>query len=516
MCLYAPARLAQARATSLVAAAGPLRLMTVARLPASGEAMDPGPIDPVDEMPGPLISMLWLLPDGPWALWPPPAAGSAAAAAPQLRPPQPRLLRAREGAMSEQGGVMAELFPMPWVVDAPYELLLLELLTLQPLGRVSLSLRPRDRRGSPPRARRLGVGGRGVSGRRGRGDLESHEEYEDPFRCTPTFVSIQRRAPTAWVFVLEVPDRRSTEAGAFLEVWSVRTRESAESLRARSSHATANDTLRDPEEALRAAPPAEASLLQVIHMGSPKFTPQNSHLGIEDITPVLRAEWPTFDRHRSSWLAFQHLVRIDGVERPGLVRLDTAKHFLGRGSYVALADSDTPSGDYGCPRVTACTDLRLLWRDGDSAEEPLPWLLLERPTQLSGLPELGLPELVSLECWQLRREKEGEGGGELSEENDELSEENDELGEVNEGGEEVAASALRLCRGPHLRTTPASAELRRLSDQRSPTPLVLTRPRFGEPLLTAANWRWLVLLDATGVHILDFGGPTGRERAALT
>ena len=91
-------------------------------------------------------------------------------------------------------------------------------------------------------------------------------------------------------------------------------------------------------------------------------------------------------------------------------------------------------------------------------------------------------------------EGEGESGGEEGEEGEE---------EGEERGEDGATSG-RLRKGPALRTTHASAAMRQLMGS-TPVPLELLRMARSEPLVTAASWRWLVLLDMRGVHILDFG-----------
>ena len=57
---------------------------------------------------------------------------------------------------------------------------------------------------------------------------------------------------------------------------------------------------------------------------------------------------------------------------------------------------------------------------------------------------------------------------------------------------------------------PANAELRRL---RGDEPRLLEFLRPGEPLGSAANWRWLVILDARGVHVLDWLAAAGCPKA---
>lgn len=224
MCTYSPARLGLESGPE----AGPLRLVTVAQLPEPGEDRDG------ELVPAPLVSLLWLLPT------------EADAAAP------PKLLRAREGAMSEQAGVMAEVYLTPGPrADGPYELLLLDVLTLRPVGKAVLALRSE----------------------------QAHAfDYADCMRKAPTFVSIQRRGERRWVFVLESPKPRShgADAGVYLEVWSLRSRQSADEIR--ESHTAggggllpAAQSLCDPEEALRTAPQLEASLLQVIDVASPLY-----------------------------------------------------------------------------------------------------------------------------------------------------------------------------------------------------------------------------------------------------
>ena len=201
---------------------------------------------------------------------------------------------------------------------------------------------------------------------------------------------------------------------------------------------------------------------------------------------MLRLEWPSFDRHRSAWLVYQHTVRVNGVERPGLLHLDSGERHLGaEGAYVG----DCFEAMKTAPRVPACTDLRLLWFD--AASEPAPWLLLERP----GESRSGATEVVRFECWQLTAEgEEGEGEGESG----------GEEGEEGEERGEDGATSGRLRTGPALRTTHASAAMRQLMGS-TPVPLELLRMARSEPLVTAASWRWLVLLDMHGVHILDFG-----------
>ena len=61
-----------------------------------------------------------------------------------------------------------------------------------------------------------------------------------------------------------------------------------------------------------------------------------------------------------------------------------------------------------------------------------------------------------------------------------------------------------------LRVIPANAELRRL---RGDEPRLLEFLRPGEPLGSAANWRWLVILDARGVHVLDWLAAAGCPKA---
>ena len=216
-----------------------------------------------------------------------------------------------------------------------------------------------------------------------------------------------------------------------------------------------------------------------------------------------RVDWPPFDRHRSVFLPYQHLAREgfstyqEGRERPALLELDSGRRILGRSSYGAQPDYYTT---VGCRAACSCADLRLLWHGGGA--EPAPWLLLERP-----LPTWGNDgERVVLETWRLDREH---GGGDGEEE----EEEEEEGG--GGGGEEDGAGAA-LCKGALLRASLASSELRRLSSQRGTPPLELIRTERGAPLQTAANWRWLVLLDMTGVHILDFaarGLPSGKAKA---
>lgn len=143
LCLYSPTRLGP-EAEGL----GPLRLMSVASVDS--------PLLPLE--PPALISMLWLLPALPT---PTPDAHAR-------EPQRPQLLRARDGAMSEQAGVLAEIFsPHP---GSGFQVLLLELLTLQPLGQAALLL-PAERASLPRRAARR----------------------------APSVVSIQRRTPTSWV-----------------------------------------------------------------------------------------------------------------------------------------------------------------------------------------------------------------------------------------------------------------------------------------------------------------------------
>ena len=127
-------------------------------------------------------------------------------------------------------------------------------------------------------------------------------------------VSIQRRAATTWLIVLDIPQRfhapwlawdpsapasDSAPSGSVLEVWLVRAHSSAEELRARAVHAhasaqpAANEQPTEPEATLRAAPELrEATLLQVITLsnpmdGSPTYDMirRSSSVRIERVTP---------------------------------------------------------------------------------------------------------------------------------------------------------------------------------------------------------------------------------------
>lgn len=209
----------------------------------------------------------------------------------------------------------------------------------------------------------------------------------------------------------------------------------------------------------------------------------------------VRIEWPTFDRHRSRWLAFQRYVRSEGVEQPGLIDLASGTSILGQPcTYIGHDDMHTEAPCL----VPACADLRLLWCDALCASEPVPLLLVERPTALHRN-----SEAIVLECWQLPH-SDGE-----KREGDDADSKQDGAEESGKEGGKVSAGCLRMA--SLLRTKPASAELRRLADQVAPITLELRRP-CGEPLQTAANWRWLVLLDVTGVHILDFGGRVAQRQ----
>lgn len=275
----------------------------------------------------------------------------------------------------------------------------------------------------------------------------------------------------------------------------LRARESAEAVRlCAAAGPPAAQLLDDPADALRRAPPLEASAMRVIDLASPAYKCGNS-----DTPPMLRAEWPTFDRHRSRWLVCQHLERIYGIERPSLLDLESATHHRGEGSFV---------GGIRClvPRLEpACADLRQLWTDAASASEASPWLLLERPV-LSEVDALSQVETVEFECHQLLGDGQAASGGVRGEDEGRDGGGGEEEQSKGDGGEEKALHTRRLRRGPTLRTTPASSMLRQLADSNAPATFRLRRPQIGEQLPSAANWRWLVLLDVSGVHILDFGG----------
>lgn len=150
--------------------------MTVAQLPALPA---PEAVEAENHQPDALISMLWVLPDAPPR---DPADAAASAALVLVSPPPARLLRAREGVMSEQAGVIAEIYMLtPPGIGSKHDILLLELLTLQPLGRASLPITPTEDDGDC-----LSVGGTRID------------------RRAPTVVSIQRRSSTSWMLVLEV------------------------------------------------------------------------------------------------------------------------------------------------------------------------------------------------------------------------------------------------------------------------------------------------------------------------
>ena len=77
-----------------------------------------------------------------------------------------------------------------------YEVLLLEVLTLTPLGKASLRLPSTGATRTP-----------------------DHLEYQ---RGAPSFIAIQRRSPTTWVLTVEVPKKgrvgHPSDHGSFLEV----------------------------------------------------------------------------------------------------------------------------------------------------------------------------------------------------------------------------------------------------------------------------------------------------------
>ena len=85
--------------------------------------------------------------------------------------------------------------------------------------------------------------------------------------------SLQRRSPTSWLVLLELPVPPGLgQQGAFLEVWSVTCSQSAEGLRAQAAPSQPpQQEAAWPEKALHAAPPAEASLLQAV--GQPASVP---------------------------------------------------------------------------------------------------------------------------------------------------------------------------------------------------------------------------------------------------
>jgi hypothetical protein len=419
--------------------------------------------------------------------------------------------------MSEQAGVMAELDPQP---DGTLSLLLLELLTLQPLGKAALRLQ----------ADRV---------------LAAHAGSSAAVATqrTPTFVSIQRRSPTTWLLVLELPKRPDATAadepisapddgddgGAVIECWLVRARESAEAVRARAPAGPPADArLDDPSAALHRAPALEVSALRIIDLSTYHNEPSSPSrvaseqraAGSEQRWTVPRRvtldpSWPTFDRHRSRWLVVQHSVeRSAGLERP-ILSEHTALLDLESGE-LSLSDVGWTGGAWAMHAHramgvgAACADLRLLWsgREEGAATEALPWVLLEvphtNPQRGESTFEIHQMELVcggpSGRRGAEARSGDGtEGGG-------------------DEGGEEEEAATRnvrRLVKKAILRTTPASALLRQLRDSNAPKSFVLWRPdHFDvEPLLSAANWRWLVLLDMSGVHILDFGGRQATDRA---
>ena len=441
VCVYAPSRLGP-EASGL----GGLRVMTV----------DEHPRQPTRPpyVPAAFISSLWLLPtEGA-----PPAATSETTELTTACAP-PRLLRRRDGAMSEQAGVIAEFYQSghdvtfgPWYDrwSEGHEILLVELLTLVPLGRARLA-----------RARSFADGG--------------YAAFE------PTWMSVQRRTAHSWTLVMQFPqprDRACSHAGAcdsVIEAWLLRTSRSAEEVRTTAAAGPPAEQSEQPEDTLKHAPAlVEATLLTVTHC------PGEAVMG----TPSMVPEWLTHARHRTNWV-FCRVKRVevegDGSTYtfawPGILNLKTGKR-------VTATSQTTAAG--GNHVDDMCVDMRTVWPADTSAKVgahgPHPWLL----TEVVGSPPPGYVHdswEVSLECSERR----------------------------------VVKGVACITPPRRLLGLPANAELRKLEGGAEPRVLWFRPPRgnVGEPrppMESAASWRWLVLLDASGVHILDFLPPKKGRR----
>lgn len=221
---------------------------------------------------------------------------------------------------------------------------------------------------------------------------------------------------------------------------------------------------------------------------------QSRRLNAFGVSIGLSPSWGAFDRHRSPFLPAMSMLSSPSGELSNLghklIDLDANLEII-----LAYDDDDgvtshTAFGQGGC----TCTDLQLAYAScrnldpegGGSARKftstPLPLVWAEEPaTTVHDMPQVMLAEndVVALRCWRLSNDFPHEPGGYLWEE---------------------SSSVLR---GWH-----AAAELRRLNDGKL-MPLHFTRDPSDtrderEAMLSTSTWRHLVVIDAIGVHVLDF------------
>ena len=480
MCIYAPSRLGpEARGL------GEMRLMTV-----GSYVVDPA-MAPFTA--AKFNSMLWLLPTDA-----PPPSERPRAPSPT---PLPRLLRWRCGPMSEQAGVLAELYVAPESARDLHlhEILLIELLTLSPIGKAVLT-RPRMAKN----------GYAAVCPQRG---CITHYTME------PHAMSVQRRTNTSWTLVLDFPQSAtipvtatSGSFGSVIEVWSLVAPKSAEDLRLAAGEGPPPTQPENASETLTDAPELQANLLQVIPM-----MPSDGgicKLPLSLITSpgggsqrlFAKPDWPTFDRHRSPWLFCHRPPSQDHEQEPCLLNLETAKYVHAADIFRSRAKMSSATGHlWNRPKNDACVDLRLSWGCSvGSDDEPCPLILTtHRHTDGSQPPATheqqvaaGHAQRFRIACWKMRP----------ADSHVDCTMDEHVLDHSGPLPHEQGNFERTVLRG-----MPANAQLRQLAGGELQDMWFVhsvlphtdgddTEPQFE----TASNWRWLVVVDATGVHILDF------------
>ena len=232
---------------------------------------------------------------------------------------------------------------------------------------------------------------------------------------------------------------------------------------------------------------------------------QSRRLNSFGVCQGLSPSWGAFDRHRSPFLPAMSVLSSPSGE------LSTLGHKLL--DLDANLDLIWPYDD-GVTSHTAfactCTDLQLAYAScrnldpegGGSARKftstPLPLVWAEEPATTVHETRYSSPlapnDVVALRCWRLQIERRFEDlCGKPRQSTDFPHEPRGYLWE----------ESLHVLRGWH-----AAAELRRLNDGKL-MPLHFTRDPSDirderEAMLSTSTWRHLVVIDAIGVHVLDF------------
>ena len=288
-----------------------------------------------------------------------------------------------------------------------------------------------------------------------------------------TMISLQRRSDAEWWLLVESEDQREMERSGEYTWWphGEGNKFQLDVVRLLVSHTAA---------ALRAgrAEGAEATVKVLPYRSISLGSLASIRTSIRPCLFKSQPDWYSFDQHRWDVIGCTTLKPQDEIDSGGLgaarhsrmevslldLEGDLLEGDRGKGSWKGpVVLPDRQGGRLEPALLSPVLDLRGLWGDNDVRQQP--------SAIIQAIPR-GLCRTASLEVWD--------------------------------------GSA----RTQELRSTPASSVLRRLLNSSEPTRLEFKpQPDVDIELGCVANWRFVVVVDAVGVHVLDFL-PRQRKAAA--